>query len=321
MSGVTAVAMVQSSPSIGGYATGVWPESGPRNDEGAPMFNAVDPSYFQVVGARLAAGRFFTDADNQATAAPVAVVNEALARRFWPGQSAVGHCLYVYEQGKTPPCTRVVGIIAKSPWFTDIRSTLGESDRVLLLPIARFGELNPQRALIVRTTTTAGAAMDRLRREAQGAMPLLPYVDAMAFDQMMESQYRPLRLGMAISLGLSALALLIAVAGLAVVTAHGVTRRTREMGIRLVLGAEPGDLIRLMARGTLVALSIGLVAGALLAFAGVRVLEGVLFGIEPGDPRVLAAAVAAMFLVGAVAAYIPARRTGRIDPSAALRIE
>ena len=133
---------------------------------------------------------------------------------------------------------------------------------------------------------------------------------------------KPLRLGhQSIFLGLSALALVIAVAGLAVVTAHGVTRRTREMGIRLVLGAEPGDLVRLMARRTLVAMAIGLAAGAVLAYAGAGLLKTVLFGIEPGDPRIFAAAVAVLLLVGGIAAWIPARRTGRIEPSAALRIE
>ena len=127
--------------------------------------------------------------------------------------------------------------------------------------------------------------------------------------------------GSTVILALSALALIIAVAGLAVVTAHGVTRRTREMGIRPVLGAEPGDLVRLMARRTLVAMTIGLAAGAVLAYAGAGLLKTVLFGIEPGDPRIFAAAMAVLLLVGGLAAWIPARRTGRIEPSAALRVE
>ena len=120
---------------------------------------------------------------------------------------------------------------------------------------------------------------------------------------------------------MSALALAIAVAGLAVVTAHGVTRRTREMGIRLVLGAEPGDLVRLMARRTLLAMSIGLAAGAVMAYTGATLLKAVLFGIEPGDPRIFAAATTVLLLVGGIAAWIPARRTSRIEPSAALRFD
>jgi ABC-type antimicrobial peptide transport system permease subunit len=93
------------------------------------------------------------------------------------------------------------------------------------------------------------------------------------------------------------------------------------MGIRLTLGATPGALVRLMARRTLVAMAIGLIAGGVLAGVGAGLLKSVLFGIEPGDLRVFAAAIAALFVIGGVATYIPARRTGRIDPSAALRIE
>jgi ABC-type antimicrobial peptide transport system permease subunit len=93
------------------------------------------------------------------------------------------------------------------------------------------------------------------------------------------------------------------------------------MGIRLVLGAKPADLVRLMARRTIVAMGIGLVAGAAIAFSGARLVASLLFGIEPGDPRVFVTAVVVLFIVGALAAYVPARRTGRIDPSAALRIE
>jgi putative ABC transport system permease protein len=319
--GVTAVSMVQGAPSLGGYAAPVFPDTGPRGHEAAPMVNAVDPSFFEALGLRLAAGRAFREADNRPTAPRVAVVNEALARRFWPGQPAVGRCLHVWEWQPNPPCTEVVGVVAKAPWFTDINATPADLEPLLLLPIERFSALSPQRALVVRTTAPARAAMVRVRQEAQRAAALLPYVDAVPYDEEMDFQYRPLRLGMSIFLGLSAVALVIAVVGLAVVTAHGVTRRTREMGIRLVLGAEPRDLVRLMACRTLAAMAIGLAAGAVMAYAGAGLLKTVLFGIEPGDPRIFAGAMAVLLLVGGIAAWIPARRTGRIEPSAALRIE
>ena len=318
--GVLAVALAQASPSLGGYAHVVIPDTGPRSD-GLPMFNAVDPAYFQVMGLRLADGRFFTDADNQPTAPRVAVINDALARRYWPGQPAVGRCLHIWESAPNPPCTQVVGVVAGSPWHLTLHARAADADRVLFLPIERFGALNTRRVLLVRTNEPPRTVLTRLRREAQHAAPLLPYVDAIPFDEAIQSEYRPLRLGLWIFLGLSGLALVIAIAGLAVVTAHGVTRRTREMGIRLVLGARPGDLVRLMARRTLVAMTLGLAVGGALAFAGARVLRTVLFGVEPGDPRVLAAAIALLFVTGGLAAWVPARRTGRIDPSAALRMD
>jgi ABC-type antimicrobial peptide transport system permease subunit len=191
----------------------------------------------------------------------------------------------------------------------------------VLLPIEPAGGLYATRTLLVRTVGEPRALLSRVQLDAQETGADVPYVDVRVLDDVFDWEMKPLRLGWSVFLALSSMALLIAIAGLVVVTAHGVTRRTREMGIRLVLGAKPRDLVRLMARRTMIAMSVGLAAGALLAYAGVRVLDGVLFGVEPGDPRVLAAAIAALLVVGAVAAYIPARRTGRIDPSAALRME
>ena len=191
---------------------------------------------------------------------------------------------------------------------------------LVLTPI-ELGSLSTTRTLLVRTSGDPHAILSRLQAEAQSASGDLPYVDVSVLDDLFEWQMKPLRLGASVFLALSALALVIAVAGLAVVTAHGVTRRTREMGIRLVLGAEPGDLVRLMVRRTAIAMAIGLAAGAILAYAGAGLLKSVLFGIEPGDPRVFAAAMAVLLLVGGIAAWIPARRTGRIEPSAALRVE
>ena len=181
--------------------------------------------------------------------------------------------------------------------------------------------MNSERVLLVRTTGDPRAMLPRLRSAAQAARADLPYVDAFPLDDWFEAQVKPLRLGWSIFLALSGLALAIAIAGLAVVTAHGVTRRTRELGIRLVLGARPEALVRLMARRTLAAMAIGLVAGGILAAVGAGLLKSVLFGIEPGDVRVFAAALTALLAVGGLATYIPARRTARIDPSAALRIE
>jgi hypothetical protein len=283
-----------------------------------PLMNAVDASYIALMGMRVVAGRGLSDVDNRLGAPPVVVVNEAVAKRFWHGASPIGRCIVL--AGRT--CAQVVGIVAKaSPWA----SARGGRDAVdigqMLFPLEAFPDFNTDRTVLVRTAGDPRAVLSRLRSEAQAARGDLPYVDAFPLDDVLEFELKPLRLGWSIFLGLSALALVIAIAGLAVVTAHGVTRRTREMGIRLVLGAEPGDLVRLMARRTLIAMSIGLAAGAGLAYTGAGLLKTVLFGIEPGDPRIFAAATVVLLLVGGIAAWIPARRTGRIDPSAALRLE
>ena len=114
---------------------------------------------------------------------------------------------------------------------------------------------------------------------------------------------------------------MIAAAGLIAVTAHGVTRRTREMGIHLSLGATPGIVVRLMLRRTVIALAIGLAVGIGLTLAGSPLFTDLLYRVEPRDPRVFAACALTLLAFGVLAAYVPARRAGRIDPSVALRTE
>ena len=318
--GVAMTAVVQSTPMHGGVAK-VFEVPGsarPTGPYSLPMMNAVDASYIDLMGMRVVAGRGLSDADNRAGAPPVVVVNEAVAKRFWPGASPIGRCIVIASR----PCTQVVGIVAKaSPWASARGGPADADIGQMLFPLEAFLDFNADRTVLVRTAGDPRAMLSRLRTEAQTSRGDLPYVDVFRLDDVLEFELKPLRLGWAIFLGLSALALVIAMAGLAVVTAHGVSRRTREMGIRLVLGAEPGDLVRLMARRTLIAMSIGLAVGAVLAYAGAGLLKTVLFGVEPGDPRIFAAATAVLLIVGGVAAWIPARRTGRIDPSAALRFE
>jgi predicted permease len=317
--GVVSTALAQSTPLQGGLGTifeipGYQPRTGGYS---MPMINGVDPAFQDVMRLRILQGRAFTDADNRRGAEPVALINEAMASFFWPDMSPVGRCIKVARRD----CVRVIGVVAKASPFGVLRGIPGPMTMQYFVPMETFHDLNADRVLLVRTSEPPRRLLGRLRAEAQAAAPDLPYVDAAPLDEALESQIAPLRLGWSIFLGLSGLALVIAIAGLTVVTAHGVTRRTREMGIRLVLGAKPGDLVRLMARRTLVAMTIGLAVGATLAYLGAGFLKSVLFGIEPGDPRVFAAALVALFAVGGLAAWIPARRTGRIDPSAALRME
>ena len=318
--GVAMTAVVQSTPMHGGLASvfevpGFDPPTPPYT---MPMMNAVDASYIALMGMRVIAGRGLSEADNRRGAPPVVVVNEGVAKRFWHGTSPIGRCISV--AGRT--CTQVVGIVAKaSPWAVIRESPAGADVGQMLFPLETFLDFNSDRTVLVRTAGDPRALLSRLRSEAQASRADLPYVDAFPLDDVLEFELKPLRLGWSIFLALSVLALIIAIAGLVVVTAHGVTRRTREMGIRLVLGAAPGDLVRLMARRTLIAMAIGLAAGAVLAYVGAGQLRAVLFGIEPADPRIFAAATALLLLAGAIAAWIPARRTSRIEPSAALRID
>jgi len=317
--GVASTAMAQSTPMNGGLAIAVDVPGYTWGSDGysAPFVNAVDPKFVEVMGMRVIDGRGFSDADNRPGAASVAIVNESMARRFWPGASAVGRCLLI-EGG---PCTQVIGVVAKAPAIASLRSELSAVAAQYFVPSETFRERSLSRVVLVRTTGNPRALLRRLRDEAQAARADLPYVEAFPLDELVDGQVKPLRLGWWIFIGLSGLAVTIAVTGLAVVSAHGVARRTRELGIRLALGAKPSELVRMMTRRTLVALTVGVAIGGSLAYVSGVFLKDVLFEIEPGEPRVFASVVVVLLAAGSIAAWVPARRTSRIDPSSSLRIE
>jgi putative ABC transport system permease protein len=285
-----------------------------------PSFNAVDPSFFTVMRMRLLQGRLFTDEENRKGARPVAVITESMARNIWPGGSAVGKCFYMGGRGGGNPCTDVVGVIADPRLFPSIRPTK-QGASAYYVPIEQQDHAASARALVVRTVGDPGNVLQMLRRESGAAATDLPYVDAYAFDDVFEAMLRPWRLGSTVFVILGVLSVVIAAVGLAAVSAYGVTRRTREIGIRSALGAEPRDLVRLVLGRSLFVVVTGLFVGMGLAWAGGRILNAQLFEITATDPRVLVGAAIGLLAVGAVAAWVPATRAARIDPVVALRAE
>jgi len=320
---VEATAVVQSAPLTNTQfnlidVPGKKPSNGPVSSEDLPAINAVDPSFFSVMRMRLTRGRLFGDDDNRKGAASVAVITEAMARGTWPGEDAIGKCFYLGSRENTP-CTTVVGIVADARLFPSIRPTTRWSS-AYYIPIEQ-GANSSNRALMVRTTGDPATMLAALRREAQIAAPDLPYVDAHPFDEIFQNLLKPWRLGTTVFIAFGALSLIVASFGLAAVTAYGVARRTREMGIRSALGARPSDLIRLVLARSLFVVAAGLAIGIGLAWASGRVLRAQLFDVAPDDPYVLGIAAAVMLLVGSLAGWVPARRAARIDPVVALRTE
>ena len=266
---------------------------------------------------RLIDGRLFTDDENHKGARSVAVITASMARYFWPSESALGKCFYM--AGRRNPCTEVVGVVADARLFPSIRpTTQGASACYLPIEQASGGS---NRALLVRTVGDPVRVLLTLRQEAQAAAPGLPYVDAHAFDDVFQAMLRPWRLGSTVFVVFGALSMVIAAVGLSAVGAYSVTRRTREIGIRSALGAEPQHLVRLVLRRSLIVISTGLVFGMGLTWAGGRILNAQLFDITARDPGVLAGAALGLLLVGGCAAWLPARRAARIDPVIALRAE
>jgi putative ABC transport system permease protein len=317
---VDAVAMIHSMPMQS--RTSFLIQVPGRHEDGTRMvtdadtgFNGVDPSFFRAMRMRLVDGRPFTDEENRKGAHSVAVVTESMARSFWPGERAVGKCFYM----NTSTCTDVVGIVKDARLFPSIRPTNRWASAVYL-PVEQYGG-GSDRALLVRTNEDPAHVLDLLRREAQAAAPDAPYIDVHAFDDIFVSMLRPWRLGSTVFVAFGAISMLVAAVGLAVVGAYGVTRRTREIGIRSALGADPRRLVGLMVGHNLLVASAGLAVGIALAWAGGRLVEAQLFNVQPSDARVFTAVTLVLFGVSVIAAWIPARRAARIDPVTALRAE
>jgi len=289
--------------------------TGPVTSDSLPGFNSVDPSFFSVMGMRLIDGRVFTEQENRKGGRSVAVITESTARAFWPGERAVGKCF----QMKPDVCTEVVGVLRDARLMPSIRSTQ-EWASAIYLPIEQQSGVS-FRALLVRTKGDPASTLERLRKEAQAAVPDAPYVDVHAFDDVFVAMLRPWRLGSIVFTVFGVLSLLVASAGLIAVGAYGVTRRTHEIGIRSALGAAPRQLVALVLSRSLLVVAAGLAAGIGLAWASSRMLNAQLFDVKATDVRVFIGAVCALLIVGTIAAWIPARRAARIDPVAALRAE
>ena len=315
---VESIALVQQLPLHGysGFNVSV-PEADPGKSPATAFVNAVDPTFFNMTGVRIIAGRELTRADNRAKAPPVAVVNETMANMFWPSLPAIGTCFYM---GPTNgPCTEVVGVSADTTFSGSNTGAPFLPD--LFCAHQQHPALTSSRALLVRTRGDVPDIVSSLRREAHLAVPDLPFVETSQFDDVFEPALRPWRLASTMLIAFGVLSLIIAAVGLATVTAYVVMQRRREFGIRLALGADTKTLITSVVRRALTAVIGGVAAGGVLAYAGSQSVTALLFGISPRDVRVFATTGIILVIVGLVAAWVPARRVASIDPAVVLKVE
>ncbi len=273
----------------------------------------VWPGYFKTLGIPLMAGRDFTEADDMKHPL-VVVINETLAKLAWPNRNAVGQTIKVF--GSENP-VEVVGII-KNVVFDNIGEdpkpyaffSLGqETDR------GGFGTLH------VRTQTDAAVLMPTLRKQLQSLDPTLPFVNVTTMDENIRQGLWAPRTGAALLSVFGLLALLLAAIGVYGIMAYTVGKRTREIGIRMAIGAQPADVLSLILGRGLVVAGAGLVLGLILAFAITRYFQNLLIGINTSDP--LTYALIALLLAGValLACWLPALRATKVDPLIALRSE
>jgi predicted permease len=274
-------------------------------------FNVVGASYFETMGIPLVAGRGISDADIAAKA-PVAVITESMAKHLWPNESAVGKRFRL--AGSQGNGFEVVGVSRNVKYYM-----IGDDARELMfLPVTQM----PQDfALQVKTTLPLGVIGPRLEALARELEPSLPMPRAKSMRDDMAMAYLPARIGAALFGTFGVLALVIAMVGIFGVTSYIVAQRTRELGVRAALGAQPRDLVSVGLRDTLRLVAIGVAIGLPLSYATARGLTSlpILYETSPNDPMVLGGAVAALALVATIASYLPARRAGRVDPLISLR--
>jgi predicted permease len=270
----------------------------------------VGADYFRAVGVPLVEGRTFTEQEVD-EGRQVLVVNEAFARRYWPGQSALGRL--VHTSGFDHPPHTIVGVSRDHK----VRS-VGEEPR----PYLHFPEAPSRRiSLVVRTAQPAEAALPALRKAVLRLEPQIVFTEDATAAEVAATTLAPTRIGAALLGAFGALALALAAVGLYGVVAYSVSQRAREMGVRTALGARPGDLVRLvLGQGARLA-GVGIGLGAVLAALAGRVVSSLLYGVSPLDPLAYAVAASVLLAVAALANLVPAFAAARVDPVRALRSE
>jgi predicted permease len=307
------------------WGSGLTLDTGKRDDAPGPDRNVVRPGYFAAIGMPIVAGRDFTKADVDA-GQNVAVVNEAVVRRYFGGPSPLALGRRIGVGGATGKADHVIVGVARDAKLADVRESI---EPFWWAPYQQLGRVADTdvvlRArqglywLIVRTSgnpdTVAAAVREAIasidRRVTLWRMSTVPQqvAERLIFERVLA--------GLAAAFAI--VAMLLAALGLYGVTAYDTAARTREIGVRMAIGATPPEILSLILRQTAMLVAAGLATGALLAAAGIGYVRSLLFGLEPTDPLVMASAAIVVIAVTMLAAWIPARRATRIDPIKALQ--
>jgi putative ABC transport system permease protein len=279
----------------------------------------ASPDYFRALQIPLRTGRSFNERDTQG-AERVVIVNEALARSYWPGQDPLGKQLRVGSPGSTAPWLSVVGVAG---------NVLSQGPDAgfhpeIYIPYQQFPWLlgGPQHLLVrtsakVRPEALARAVVQEVHRVDKDQ----PAADIATLEQVAQEPMTQQRMVMALLVSFAALALFLSALGIYSVLSYSIAQRTREIGVRVALGAEPGAVLRLVVGGGARLALLGISVGMAAAFALTRLMTDLLFGVRPTDPVTFCVVAIVLAITSLLACYIPARRAVRVDPLVALRYE
>ncbi len=312
--GVQSASLSFGGPFVGlEYSANVYAENRviPPGQQPPLIFhNVVDPEYFSTLRIPLLQGRAFTDFDDD-HAPLVAIVNQTMARQLWPGENPIGKRFRT--ETDSDPLIEVVGLAGDGKY-----QNIGEDPQPWFYIPSRQ-EFQPYRALMVRSAAPPESLIPEVEGEIRSLAPGLPVSNSATMEQILDLAQIYFRLGVYLAGGTGLLGLFIAVVGVYGVVSYGAMQRTREVGVRMALGATPANVLKLILRQGLRLIAAGVGAGAILGWLLTRAMSHIFHG----DTGVLVFFIAAalLSLVALVACYVPARRATRVDPMIALRYE
>jgi predicted permease len=283
-------------------------------EDSSAYFVAATPGYFETLRTRVADGRTFRDAD-RADSAPVAIISRSLARRLFPGASAVGRRLRLINPEQSAQWREIVGVV-ENVRYSGLEDP-GES--AVYTPFAQTPFLWAYG--MIRSDLPADRLSPSIRAAVRGVHPALTAARIRPMESLVSESAAGPRFQAALLSSFAGLALLLAALGLFGLVSYGASRRRREMGIRLALGAQPRQIFALIAGGGLRLVVLGLAAGTAASLLATRLISGLLFEIRPTDPPTYLGIAGVLLAVGLAAGALPARHAARIDPIEALRSE
>jgi putative ABC transport system permease protein len=314
--GVRGATMASRLPISGGEANGDigiegWPSG--QGELGASTFRRVTPNYFEVMGIPLRRGRVFDDRDDGSRGHAV-IVNEGFARHFWPNADPIGRRIRIGPRDTSNWLT-IVGVVGDVRQIgLDSEAPFSTYESLATGPSSRF-------EVAVRAAGDARSVMASVRGELRALEPALLIDNVQTMSERIGESVSPRRLNLLLFGLFAGLALLLALVGLYGVVAYAAGQRTQEFGIRMALGAKPGDVLRLVLGQGLKLVLAGVGIGVVAALIVARLMTGLLFGVEPTDPVTLAAVAVLLSGVAIAACWLPAHRATRIAPVEALRSE
>src|SRR5215467_79634 len=271
----------------------------------------ISSDYFKVLQTTLLRGRSFTEGDEDGKPL-VAIIDESTARKYWPTQDLLGYRVR-FARDRTKPWTTVVGIVK------DIKSDGLDIDGVPHIYVSTYQDNSKRLSVVLRTPLPAALLEPQIRHEIQSIDPGLPVFSVSSMDDVLDRSLASRRFSADLVGGFAGLAVFLASIGIYGLLAYMVGQRSREIGIRMALGARRGDILRMFLRKGVALAGVGIVAGVVFSASTASMMASLLYGVRPHDPVVFLIVSLLLFAIAVLASYLPARRATKVNPIVALR--